>query len=58
MFEQWATTLRVTWDENQFSKADVINLIDLAGHLCGIGAFRPDEPLGRNMDFGRFEVEL
>lgn len=58
MWEQWSAVVRVTWDEDQFSATDIINLMDRAGQQCGIGEGRPDSPNSNGLGWGRFEVEL
>jgi len=58
MWETWSAVVRVTWDEDQFSATDIINLMDRAGQQCGIGEGRPDSPNSNGLGWGRFEVQL
>lgn len=57
MWEQWAADVRVTWDEDQFSATDVMNLMLRAGLQVGIGEGRPDSPNSNGLGWGRFEVK-
>jgi len=56
MFEEWSAQVRVTWDEEQFSATDVMNLMLRAGLQVGIGEGRPDSPNSNGLGWGRFEV--
>lgn len=56
MWEKWSATVRVTWDEDQFSATDVMNLMLRAGLQVGIGEGRPDSPNSNGLGWGRFEV--
>ena len=57
MWEQWSAVVRVTWDEDQFSATDIMNLMDRCGRQCGIGEGRPDSPNSNGLGWGRFEGE-
>lgn len=54
--EGWTAKVRVTWDEDQFSATDVMNLMLRAGLQVGIGEGRPDSPKSNGLGWGRFEV--
>jgi len=56
MWEEWSATLRVTWDEDQFSATDVMNLLMRAGLQVGIGEGRMNSPNSNGLGWGRFEV--
>jgi hypothetical protein len=56
MWEEWGAKVRVTWDEEQFSATDVMNLMLRAGLQVGIGEGRPDSPNSNGLGWGRFEV--
>lgn len=56
MWEEWHATVRVTWDEDQFSATDVMNLMLRAGLQVGIGEGRPNSPKSNGLGWGRFEV--
>ena len=57
MWEEWSANVRVTWDEDQFSATDVMNLMLRAGMQVGIGEGRPDSPNSNGLGWGRFEVK-
>lgn len=57
MWEEWKAAVRVTWDEDQFSATDVMNLMLRAGLQVGIGEGRPDSPNSNGIGWGRFGVE-
>jgi hypothetical protein len=56
MWEEWSANVPVTWDEDQFSATDVMNLMLRAGLQVGIGEGRPDSPDSNGLGWGRFEV--
>jgi hypothetical protein len=56
MWEQWSASVRVTWDMDQFSATDVMNLMLRAGLQVGIGEGRPNSPNSNGLGWGRFEV--
>jgi len=56
MWETWSANVKVTWDEDQFSATDVMNLMLRAGMQVGIGEGRPDSPNSNGLGWGRFEV--
>lgn len=57
MWREWEIDLRIKFDAQQFSPADVLNLLSRAGQQCGIGAGRPDSKSSAGQGFGRFKVE-
>jgi len=54
--EGWSATVRVKWDEDQFSATDIMNLMLRAGLQVGIGEGRPDSPKSNGLGWGQFEV--
>lgn len=56
MWDEWSATVRVQWDQDQFSATDVMNLMLRAGLQIGIGEGRPFSPNSNGMGWGRFEV--
>lgn len=57
MWDKWTATLRVEFDEDQFSITDVANLLMRAGRQVGIGEGRPDSKNSSGMGWGTFTVE-
>jgi len=57
MWDEWSALVRVTWDEDQFSATDVMNLMLRAGLQVGIGEGRPNSPKSNGLGWGRFEVK-
>lgn len=53
VFNQWATTLEVTFIKSSISKESVLSLIDAGGLSVGVGEWRPE----RKGDFGTFEID-
>lgn len=57
MFREWKATVRVRFDADLFSIADVTNLLARAGMQVGIGEGRPDGKSSNGMGWGLFEIE-
>lgn len=57
MWREWAATVRVRYDLDQFSHADVANLLMRAGMQVGIGEGRPDSKKSHGMGWGLFTFE-
>ena len=53
---RWSCVLRLRWDADQFSDADVLNLLARAGMQVGIGEGRPDSPNSNGLGNGCWEV--
>lgn len=53
----WKATVRVRWDSDQFSAADVANLLMRAGMQVGIGEGRADSPNSNGIGWGHFELQ-
>lgn len=56
IFKEWSAKVRVRFDEDQFSLADVMNLFNRVGCQIGIGEGRPDSKNSAGMGFGTFEI--
>jgi hypothetical protein len=56
-FNPWAAEPTLTWDGDQFSSLDVINLLSRVGMQVGIGAGRPNSKSSTGMGWGTFKVE-
>lgn len=56
-FFPWAAKPTLTWDADQFSAQDVINLLARVGGQVGIGAGRPNSKNSTGMGWGVFRVE-
>jgi len=57
MWRKWAIKLRVKYDNDQFAKQDIANLLARAGIQCGIGEGRPNSRMSTGIGFGTFRVE-
>lgn len=56
MWRKWAISLKVKFDEDQFSLNDVTNLLTRAGIQCGVGEGRPNSRMSTGIGFGTFRV--
>lgn len=52
----WQADATIRWDADQFSMADVTNLLSRAGMQVGIGAGRPDSTQSAGMGWGLFKI--
>lgn len=57
LWRTWQADLRITWDADQFTLADVSNLLMRAGRQVGIGEGRPDSKKSAGLGYGMFTVE-
>lgn len=55
-YHNWKATIRIRWDEDQFTLADVTNLLSRVGMQVGVGEGRPDSPNSCGMGWGTFEI--
>jgi hypothetical protein len=55
MFESWRAKVRVRFDADMFTPADIANLMLRAGMQVGIGEGRADSPNSCGMGWGHFE---
>lgn len=56
MWRKWAITLRVRYDEDQFSLTDVSNLLSRVGMQVGVGEGRPDSRESAGLGWGLFKI--
>ena len=56
-YHQWSAKLRIRWDADQFTLADLTNLLARAGMQVGIGEGRPDSKNSAGMGWGLFRIE-
>jgi len=56
MWRKWEVTIRVKFDEDQFSASDVANLFARAGAQVGVGEGRPFSKSSNGLGFGTFEL--
>lgn len=54
MYKEWAIPLRIKYDADLFSEADIINLISRVGLQVGIGGGRPDSKDSAGCGWGTF----
>jgi hypothetical protein len=55
-YHDWSASVTLRWDNDQFSVADVTNLLTRVGMQVGIGEGRPDSKNSAGMGWGTFEV--
>ena len=55
MFDNWQSKVRIRFDADMFTPADIANLMLRAGMQVGIGEGRADSPGGCGMGWGHFE---
>jgi hypothetical protein len=56
MWRKWGATVRVSWDADQFSEQDVVNLLERAGCQAGLGEGRPNSKNSFGMGYGTFTL--
>jgi hypothetical protein len=52
----WKASVRIRWDEDQFTVEDISNLLSRVGQQVGICEGRPDSPNSAGMGWGLFDV--
>lgn len=57
MWRQWYIEPRITYDADQFSMEDVLNLLRRVGMQVGLGEGRPDSRKSTGLGFGTFDVQ-
>jgi hypothetical protein len=57
MWRKWAASIRVRFDTDMFSLADVTNLLARVGLQVGIGEGRSDSKQSSGMGWGSFSIE-
>ena len=55
-YHNWSAKVKLCWDADQFTVADVTNLLYRVGLQVGIGEGRPDSKNSTGMGWGMFEV--
>lgn len=55
-YHDWSATVRIRFDRDQFTLADVSNLLMRVGQQVGIGEGRPDSKNSAGMGWGLFDV--
>lgn len=58
LWRQWGADVRLTYDGDQFTSVDVVNLLMRAGMQVGIGEGRPDSKKSAGIGYGLFTVEM
>lgn len=58
MWQEWKMSLRLRFDEDQFSPADIINLMIRVGQQNGLGEGRPNGTNGNGTGNGLFLVDV
>lgn len=58
MWDEWSATLRVRFDEDQFSLVDIANLVSRCGSQNGMGEGRPNSSASSGCGFGTFRIVL
>ena len=56
-YHDWRAKVRIRWDADQFTLADVSNLLSRVGEQVGIGEGRPDSKNSAGMGWGTFVVK-
>ena len=54
---EWSAEPTITWDGDQFSASDIVNLLTRVGMQVGVGAGRPDSKNSTGMGWGTFRIE-
>lgn len=57
MWRNWHADVRIRFDEDQFSSADVANLMMRVGMQVGVGEGRPDSRDSTGLGYGTFDIE-
>lgn len=55
-YYEWSAKIKILWDADQFTSADIYNLLSRAGRQVGIGEGRPDSRMSAGMGWGLFQV--
>lgn len=56
MWKEWSATVRIRFDEDQFSLQDVSNLLARVGLQVGLGEGRPDSRESAGLGWGTFTI--
>lgn len=55
-YHNWSAKIRIQWDNDQFTDADIANLLSRVGLQVGIGEGRPDSKNSAGMGWGTFTI--
>lgn len=55
-FWPWTSIVNITFDTEQFTQTDIVNLFNRVGQQVGIGEGRPDSKTSAGMGWGTFEI--
>lgn len=55
-FWPWQSVVKITFDAEQFTQTDIVNLFNRVGQQVGIGEGRPDSKTSAGMGWGTFEI--
>lgn len=53
----WKVTLRIRYNSDLITPNQIVNLLNLAGSIIGVGEGRPSSLAGRSGSFGCFHVQ-
>ncbi len=56
-YHDWSAKVKIRWDADQFTLADVSNLLSRVGMQVGIGEGRPDSKNSAGMGWGTFDLK-
>jgi len=56
-YYDWSAKIKIRWDGDQFTAADISNLLMRVGQQVGIGEGRPDSKNSAGMGWGLFELK-
>lgn len=56
-YHDWKAKIKIRWDQDQFTLADITNLLARVGMQVGVGEGRPDSKNSAGMGWGLFEIE-
>ena len=56
-YHDWKAKVRIRWDADQFTIADITNLLARVGLQVGLGEGRPDSKNSAGMGWGLFAIE-
>lgn len=56
LWRKWGAEVRVRFDNDQFTTADIANLLSRAGQQIGVGEGRPFSRESNGLGFGLFEI--
>lgn len=56
LWKNWTATVRISYDADQFSASDIVNLMARMGTQCGIGEGRVNSRESAGLGWGCFEI--